>query len=60
MDNFLKFTNISQLAKETGISESTLYRYRQDIGLMKVRDLKRIARVLGMTDEKVGKTVNAN
>ena len=59
MDNFLKFTSIPKLAKATQIPKSTLYRYRDDISLMKVRDLQRISRVLGLSDEATGRIVKA-
>lgn len=59
MENFLNYTNIPELAKATNIPRATLYRYKNDLSSMKVRDLQRISRVLGLSDEMTGRIVKA-
>lgn len=57
MENILSMFNIKKLSNETGIPISNLYRYRSDPSTMKVRDLRRIALVTGMSERSIAELV---
>ena len=50
---------LSKVAKETGISVSTLSDYKRKPSRITLERFARIAKVRGLTDEEIGKAVKA-
>ncbi len=50
-------SNIAAISRETGIAQATLYRYRENADRIRLGDLRRLVKALGLTDEQLVKVV---
>lgn len=57
LDLFGAGRNLAAVARETGIAPATLYRYRHDVDKIRLGDLRRLVKALGLTDEQLVKVV---